>query len=258
MFKHRLFTNLICIVILGVFNACTIDSQDTSKPIIKIINPSSTDLLNVYSDEDFLTELYFKDNKELSQYRLSVKNELGNFNQLDEINALAKVFNKVVVKKLKENKAKESVTVKVDKYSVAGNYKIIIDAVDASGNQAEQVTLYLVVKNKLDSLGPNINVIRPIESEQFPRDTIINLNFLFEDFRSNNSEGFIYDFNVKVYKDNDTTEIFSISQIINKTSPQSYRQSLPNLPETGDYIIKIIARDDFNNVSEFTRKFRIY
>ncbi len=257
MFKQRFFYSLFFLLFLFILNACKSDKQDTSKPFINIVNPASSEVLYVYSDEEFLTELYFKDNKELSQFRVLVKSDFETPIQPDANNSLANAFKMVYVKNLKGEEAKETLVINVDKQSASGNYTLIIDAVDASGNQAEPVSLNFIVKSKADSLGPKIYVITPVESAQFPKDTTIMLSLLFEDFRSDNSEGFIYDFNVKIFKDSDTTEVFSTSQTINKKSPQSFNQNLPLISEPGEYKIKISARDDFNNMSEFTRVFRV-
>lgn len=237
--------------------ACKSDKQDTSKPFINIESPKTSEVFYTYSNEEFNTEFFLKDNKALSQYRILVKSNFDKPIQPDVNNSPAKVFRMVYVKNVDGTAANEIVAVKVDQYSISGNYNLIIDCVDATGNQAEPVSLNFIVKNKIDSIGPQINIITPAEGAVFPNDTTIRLGVLFEDFRSNNGEGFVYDFTLKIYKISNEEEIFTFSQIINKKSPQSYMQNLPVFSETGEYRIEITSRDDFNNLSEITRVFRV-
>ncbi len=257
MFKQQSVFKLISLYLFFIFIACKSDKQDTSKPFINIVNPNSSELLYVYTDEEFFTALYFKDNKELSQYRLLVKSDFKIPIQPDENNSPAKAFSVVYVKNIKGKEAKDNVLVKVNKYSMSGNYSLTVDCVDVSGNQAEPVNVTFSVKNKIDSVSPNILIITPAENTYFTRDTTIKLSVLFEDFRSDNNKGFVYDFTVKIIKMSNEEEVFTFSQIINKKSPQSYIQNLPVISEAGLYRIEITSRDDFNNLSKITRVFHI-
>lgn len=237
--------------------ACKSDKQDTSKPFINIESPKTSEVFYTYSNEEFNTEFFLKDNKALSQYRILVKSNFDNPIQTEANNSPAKAFSLVYVKNVDGTVANETVAVKVDQYCISGNYNLIIDCVDASGNQAEPVSLNFIVKNKMDSVGPYINIITPAEGSIFANDTTITLTLLFEDFRSDNSVGFVYDFTIKIYNISNQEEIFTFSQIINKKSPQSYIQILPLISEAGEYRLEIISRDDFNNLSEITRVFRV-
>lgn len=257
MFKHRIAIFIVYFLLLFVVVSCKNDKQDTSKPFINILSPTTSEVLYVYSDEEFLAELLFKDNKELSQYRALVKSDFKEEILPDANSSLARAFSLVYVKNINDLEAKETFKVKVEENSISGNYNLIFDCVDASGNQADPVSLNFIVKNKRDSIAPDIKIITPSENAEFSNDTSIVISILMEDTRSDFTTGFVYDLDVKVLKVSDASEVFSISQKINKKTPQSFMQTLPLISEPGEYQIKINSRDDFNNLSEITRVFRV-
>lgn len=257
MFKHRIVVFIVYFIFLFVVISCKNDKQDTFKPFINILSPTTSEVLYVYSEEEFLVELFFKDNKELSQYRALVKSDFEKDILPDLNSSLAKASSLVYVKNINDAEAKETFKVKIDENSISGNYNLMFDCVDASGNQAEPVSLNFMVKNKKDSLAPVIKIITPLENEAFSNDTSIVISILMEDTRSDFTSGFVYDLDVKVFKVSDASEEFSISQKINKKTSQSFMQTLPFISDPGEYHIKISVRDDFNNKSEITRVFRI-
>ncbi|MFN4233196.1 MAG: DUF4625 domain-containing protein [Bacteroidia bacterium] len=257
MFKQRLILNIACLIVIMALVSCKLEKHDTTKPIINILSPSVIEVSNFYSGEEISAELYFKDNKALSQYKVFVSNEFERLILPDVNNSTAKLFSKVYVKNISGNEVNESVRIKLDENSISGKYKMTIDCVDESGNQAQSVFLNFILKNKKDSIGPDITIITPQENSVFTNDSTVLISLLLEDFRSDFSGGFIYDINFKVLKISDQSEIFSISQILNKKTPQSYIQTLPLISESGEYQIIVSTRDDYNNITEKTRIFKV-
>jgi hypothetical protein len=239
------------------FVSCEKDKQDTSKPFVNILNPEPSELLHLYSGEDLKIELLFKDNKALSQYKLAVKNEFENAILPDVYNSPAKAFSVIYVTNIDGKESSQEVSLKTEVNAISGKYSLTVNCVDASGNQAEPVILNFLITSKIDSVAPEINVVTPVAGAQYASDSTVVVNALFEDKRNDASAGFIYDYSVQILKVTDESEVFSISQKMDKKSPQSFSQSLPAFSESGDYILKITARDDFNNLSEITRVFRV-
>lgn len=237
--------------------SCKIETHDTFKPVINILSPSNSEILNFYSSEEIYTELYIQDNKDLSQFKIYITNDFERLILPDANNSTAELFSKVYVKNVSGKEVKESVKIKLEENSISGKYKMIVDCVDESGNQAQSVFLNFSLKNKNDSISPDIKIITPQEGAVFTNDSTILISLLFEDFRSNFSNGFIYDFNLKILKISDQSEIFSISQILNKRTPQSHIQTLPLITESGEYQIIVSARDDYNNLTEKSLIFNV-
>lgn len=257
MLKYKATYFLLILFVQIVLESCEKDKQDTSNPFVNILNPKPSELQHIYSGEDFKIELFFKDNKALSQYKLTVKNEFENAILPDVYNSSAKVFSVVYVKNIAGKESSEVAILKTKENAMSGKYSLTVNCVDASGNQAEPVMLHFLITSKIDSLAPEINVITPVAGAQYASDSTVIVNVLLEDKRNDASAGFVYDYTLQILKITDASEVFSIVQKIDRKSPQSFSQNLPVFSESGDYILKITARDDFNNLSEITRVFRV-
>jgi hypothetical protein len=259
MFKIKaILFFLITFTLQVLLFSCEKERHDNSKPFINILSPKALELVHILSGEELKLELFFKDNKELSQFKVSIKNDFENTLQPDKMISSANDFSTILVKKLSGSEVQESINIKIDELAMSGIYSVTVNCVDASGNQAESVNLNIHVSCKIDSIPVNINVITPKEGTNYLIDSLIQVNAVLEDLNNNGNTGFVYDYEVKLINQSDESEIFKIRKKINKKSPQSFTQELPKINEAGDYIIKITARDDFNNLSTVSKHIRVH
>lgn len=256
MFKQLIFFYYSLLVLMQLI-ACKGNNQDNIKPIIDIVSPDELNVHHIYSDEEFSTEVLFRDNKELNQYKFRCNSKFDQIISPDNAISKAKTFSVTIVKNLRGKEQLETISFHFDKHSISGKYQILIDCIDASGNQAQTATIPIYVKNKFDTLAPEIKIISPVNGSQYAKDSTIILGLLLEDYRSSNEYGFIYDYTIDIFRTSDSLKVYSINQTVNKTSFYSLYQKLPVITNAGEYQISVTSRDDFNNQSQAISYFHL-
>jgi len=111
---------------------------DTTKPSFELISSEDADAFHL--NDTILFHATFHDNKELSQYRLEMKNDFA------EIADSLPAWKFVLVDALQGTEATLTKELIIPDTIYSGNYLLIIKCADADGNEAPSDTARIVIQ----------------------------------------------------------------------------------------------------------------
>ncbi|KAB2918743.1 MAG: DUF4625 domain-containing protein [Bacteroidetes bacterium] len=238
----------ILVMALGLvlLNACSKgdDDKDTTKPVIKLSEPTSGDVF--VSGEKMNVSVAFEDNKELSQYKIEIHDDFDRHAHL-KTGSPAFTFTKIVA--ISSN-GSYHFTIDIPADVAAGPYHFIVNALDKAGNEADFAEAEFTIKNSLDSIAPTLN----ITASPSPAGGVINLQGAAKTITLNGTAG-----------DNESVKSYEV-KLIHKASKVNYIDkdgtisgTSANISETitfddawpdGDYLLVVEVYDLKNNRTE--------
>jgi len=236
-----IFTTLALAGILLI--ACRPEKDKTPPSITSFTSPAEHDTL--FSGNVLKIKAIISDDEALSQLKIDIHGAGDNHSHSKL--AAASMWETIRIVDLSGTTTQVDVSVDIPPDAAAGDYHVILTAVDQSGNQSEFAEREIFIRNKTDLEAPEIQLFSPVEAEELALGTPLLIRALLTDSLGLGKLEMQVIQGSQVIFDKDLV-ISGVSYDLNDTL--STTGWLP-----GDYILKIGVFDQVLNQAQLQRGF---
>jgi hypothetical protein len=269
---------LSLVLFLLVLASCDTDEVDVTPPSVTIVNfdpsPESAEVCGSIEDEVFLVtggqtlnmELLVEDEGGLSQYKIDIHNNFDchghgggstpSFNAPNGAESQTEDWTILEIEDLEGTSATINESLEVPANVAAGNYHLLFQVIDASGNDEPLANLYSVkVFNPQDADVPVISVDSPMASSfSAEKGSTVSFTGTVTDNRdlTAGGNGLVFLTYTDLSSGNTfTTDAFEVFEVPGALEHNfSLDFEIPQTIVSGDYEVTIRAHDAVRNVAE--------